>query len=137
MLAKTVALFRALRSAEDEELYRRLVQAGIEGEVASRLIVFLPMAYCRLILAASGARFPNFFRRILGDGTIEECLLSSEPIWNAAVVFAEAESQRGVLADDLLAIAARSAEFHAANQLLQGGAKLEYLAFGPTVLKAN
>jgi len=134
-ISKAVAIFRGSRSAEDNELHRSLVKAGIESEVAARLIEFLPMAYCRLTLAASGARFPNVFRRVLQDGTFEERPLSSEPVWNAAVAFAEGESERGVPAEDLLAIAARSAEFHAANQLLQGGAKLENLAFEPTVLK--
>ena len=135
IISKAVEIFRALRSAEDDELHRNLVQAGMEDQIATRLIEFLPMAYCRLILAASGARFPNVFRRVLDDGTFEERPLSSEPIWNAAVVFAERESERGVAAEDLLAVAARSAEFHAANQLLQRGAKLENLAFEPTVLK--
>lgn len=134
IISKAVAIFRAQRSAADDELYQSLVRAGIEGQVAARLVEFLPMAYCRLILAASGARFPNVFRRVLENGTFEERPLSSEPVWNAAVVFAEGESERGVPAEDLLAIAARSAEFHAANQLLQGGAKLENLAFEPTVL---
>ena len=134
-ISKAVAIFRAFRSAEDDELYRSLVQAGIEGQVAARLIELLPMAYCRLIPAASGARFPNVFRRVLMDGTFEERPLSSEPVWNAAVAFAEGESERGVAAKDLLAVAARSAEFHAANQLLQDGAKLENLALEPTVLE--
>jgi len=137
IIRKAVGIFRASRSAEDEELYRSLVQSGIEGEVATRLIEFLPMAYCRLILASSGARFPNVFRRALSDGTFEEKKLSSEPVWNAAVAFAVRESERGVPADDLLAIAARSAEFHAANQLLQNGAKLENLAFEPTVFEST
>ncbi len=136
IISKAVTILRALRSAEDDVLYRALVQAGIERQVAARLIEFLPMAYCRLILAASGARFPNVFRRVLADGTSEERPLSSEPVWNAAVAFAEGESERGVPAEDLLAVAARSAEFHAANQLLQGGAKLENLAFEPTVLES-
>jgi hypothetical protein len=135
IISKAVAIFRASRSAEDEELYRNLVKAGIAGEVAARLIEFLPMAYCRLILAASGARFPNVFRRVLADGTFEERPLSSEAVWNASVAFAEGESERGVPAEDLLAIAARSAEFHAANQLLQCGANLENLVFESTILK--
>jgi len=67
---------------------RGLVHAGIESLVAERLIEFLPMAYCRLMLAASGARFANVYRRELEDGTFEERLLSSEPVWNAVVSFA-------------------------------------------------
>jgi hypothetical protein len=37
------------------------------------------MAYCSLILAASGPRFLNTFRRALPEGTSEEQPLSSGP----------------------------------------------------------
>jgi len=134
VISKAVTILRELPSAEDHELYRVLVEADIEPQVAARLVEFLPMAYSRLILAASGARFSNFFRRVLSDGTSEECLLSSEPVWNAAVAFAEAELEQGVSGEDLLAVGARSAEFHAANRLLQAGSKLENLAFEAPVL---
>jgi len=133
IISKAVAIFRVSRFAEDDELYRSFIRAGIEYQVAIRLVEFLPMAYCRLILAASGAQFPNVFRRVLADGTSEERLLSSEPLWGAVVAFAERESERGVSAENLLAIAARSAEFDAANKLLKRGAKLENLIFGPTL----
>jgi hypothetical protein len=43
--------------------------------------------------------------------------LSSEPLWEAAVAFARTEVEHGVPGKDLLALAARSAEFDAANQL--------------------
>jgi len=78
----------------------------------------------------------NFFdtANVYSDGTSEECLLSSEPVWNAAVAFAEAELEQGVSGEDLLAVGARSAEFHAANRLLQAGSKLENLAFEAPVL---
>lgn len=136
IISKAVALLRKLRFAPDDEVYRALVTAGIERQLAMRLVEFLPIAYCRLILAASGARFSNTFRRALPGGFSEEQLLSSEPIWNAAVVFAESEAEQGVPGEDLLAVAARSAEFHAANQLLQKGARLENLTFASPILLA-
>src|SRR5579864_3128051 len=135
ILANAVEIFRTLRSAEDDKIYRSLIEGGVESELAERLIEFLPMVYCRLILASSGAKFPNVFCRLLPNGTFEERLLSSEPVWNAAARFAQCESEAGVSAEDLLAIAGRSAEFHAANQLLQRRSELEDLRFTPTVLR--
>lgn len=49
--------------------------------------------------------------------------------------FANEEVARGVSAEDLLAIASRSAEFDAANQLLNKGSKLQNLVFTPVVLQ--
>jgi len=93
------------------------------------------MAYCRLILGASGARFSDAFRRILPDGSISsERLLSSEPLWTTATAFANAELEQGVAAADLLVLAARSAEFDAANTLLNQGSQLKNLAFDPPLL---
>jgi hypothetical protein len=48
-----------------------------------------------------------------------------------AAAFARAELEQGVPGEDLLVLAARSAEFDAANQFLNQGSKLGNLAFGP------
>jgi hypothetical protein len=133
-LSRAVAIFRSSPNSKDDEVYRRLVADGVEHHLAAHLIEFLPIAYCRLILAGSGARFSNTFRRKLPDGTYGTYLLSSEPVWDAAVTFAHSEADRNVPGRDLLAVAARSAEFHAANQLLQKGSKLENLSFTPPIL---
>jgi hypothetical protein len=88
-----------------------------------------------LILEASGARFSDTLQQVLPDGGISsERSLSSEPLWEAAVAFARTEVEHGVPGKDLLALAARSAEFDAANQLLNRGAKLHGLAFAPELL---
>ena len=133
-ISKAVAIFRTSPYSEDVEVYRRLTADGVDPQVAARLVEFLPIAYSRLILASSGARFSNTFRRMLSDGTHQTRLLSSEPVWNAAVAFALGEAERNVPGRDLIAVAAHSAEFHAANQLLQKGSKLEDLILTPPVL---
>jgi hypothetical protein len=71
---------------------------------------------------------------MLPAGKSIEQPLSSEPVWDAAVAFAHAEVERGVSGQDLLAVAARSAEFDAANQLLNKGSKLENIKFTVPVL---
>jgi hypothetical protein len=133
-ISKAVTVIRKLPFEDDDQVYRAVIASGVETQLAARLVEFLPIAYCRLILASSGARFSNTFRRVLPDGTFAEQLLSAEPVWNAVVGFAEGEKERNVPAGDLLAVAARSAEFDAANQLLKSGSKLENLCFEPPVL---
>lgn len=92
------------------------------------------MVYCRLMLESSGVRFSETFRLRLANGQITpEQTLVSEPIWNEVLAFAKREIRGGISAKDILAIAARSAEFHAVNQLLNKGAKLENLSLTPVV----
>jgi hypothetical protein len=128
-IAKAVSVFRTSPNLPDEEVYITLVHDGVERHRAARLVEFLPIVYCRLILRNSGARFSNTFQRKLPGGICEELPLSSEPVWNEAVEFASAEVERGVSSKDLLAVAGRSAEFDIANQLLNKGSKLVNIVF--------
>jgi hypothetical protein len=133
-ISRAVSLFRSSRTLGDEAIYQKLVAEGVESRLAARLVEFLPIAYGRFLLERSGPRFSEYFQRRLLSGPSEELLLSSEPVWNAAVAFARTEAIQGVLAQDFLAVAGRSAEFQAANQLLNQGSKLQDLVFTPYVL---
>lgn len=132
VISKAVAVFRSSPNLGDDGIYKALVADGIEQQLAARIVEFLPMAYCRILLVNKGVKFPDTFRRLLRDGsTSADHLLSSEPLWKAAMAFAQSE---GASRKDILAVAARSAEFHAANQLLNTGSKLEDLTFMPVIL---
>lgn len=134
-IRKAVDVIRSSTALDDAAIYKVLIADGVERESAARLVVFLPMVYCRLLLANSGAIFSNKYRSTLPDGTVSLVkLLVNEPLWNEAMEFAKAEIEGGVSGQDVLAIAGRSAEFHAANQLLERGSKLENLGFdAPTI----
>jgi len=106
----------------------------MERQRAARLVVFLPSVYCRIMLRKSGAQFSASFRRLLAEGISPEKPLSSEPVWDEAMLFANREIERGISSQDILLIAARSAEFDAANQLLNQGSKLEDISFTALVL---
>ena len=92
------------------------------------------MAYARVLLENSGVRFPNCYERRLQDGMLDKRPLSSEPVWNAALEFASVEAASGVSKQDFMAVAMRSAEFQAANELLNGGSKLSDIRFTPCLL---
>ena len=82
IISRAVAAFRTSPGSGDVEIYRTLVADGIKSVVAARLVEFLPMAYCRIVLVETGVRFANTFQRKLANGnTSPEKLLSSEPIW--------------------------------------------------------
>ena len=113
-ISKAIATFRAFPNLDDYAMYRALVAAGVDHRRAAHLVEFLPLVYSRLIFRNSGALFSHTFRRSLPEGRFQEQPLASEPLWNEAVTFANAEGERGVSGQDLLAIGARSAEFDAA-----------------------
>jgi hypothetical protein len=128
-ISKAVSLFRTSRAHGDEGIYRKLVAEGVEPQLAARLVEFLPLTYGRFLLEKSGTRFSEYFQRMLSSGRSEELLLSSEPVWNAAVAFAPTEAIQGISVQDFLAVAGRSGEFQVANKLLNQGSKLQDLVF--------
>ena len=133
-ISMAVAIFREFPDASDEEALRKLAAAGVECVVARRLVEFLPMAYCRLIPSDTGVTFSDRFRRKLADGSLSaERSLNSEPLWAETLSFAKSEKQGGVTGTALLAIATRSSEFDAANQLANQGSKLKDIVLTPTV----
>jgi len=122
-IVTAVALLRELRTERDAVVHAALVSNGIEPRTAARLIELLPVAYCRSILANLGIQCPDEFRRRLPDGALSQARpLSSEPLWNDILAFSRMEIAGGVSRNDLLAIAGRSSEFDAANQLMNKGA---------------
>jgi hypothetical protein len=134
-IAQAVALLRSRTDLGDVAIYRELARHGVERPIAARLVEFLPMVYCRLIFLKPGLRFPETYRRALSDGTYSPSVsLSGDTLWNEAKKFAEAEIKSGVNGQSLLAIAGRSAEFDAANKMLNNGSKLEDIEFTETVL---
>lgn len=136
VISKAVATFREFPNASDEDILRKLISAGIARVVATRLVEFLPMAYCRLILADAGVRFCDHFQRKLEDGSLSaERQLDSDPLWAETLSFARAEKRSGVSGALLLAVAARSSEFDAANRLANEGSKLTDVILTTTVFR--
>jgi hypothetical protein len=134
-IAKAVAVIRVSTDSDEVALYRNVVAKGLAPDLAARLVEFLPMAYCRLMLQPSGVRFSGSFRRRLPNGQITpEQPLSSEPIWDAVLAFAKAEIDRGISTENLLAVAGRSAEFDVVNQLAEKGSKLSDIVLTSIVL---
>jgi len=134
VISRVANIFRESPASSDYEIYLKAVAVGVESKQAARLVEFLPMVYCRLILAGTGTRFPDIFQRRFNDGTLSpEKTLVSEPAWTEVMRFARAE-QAQVTGSDLMAIAAHSSEFDAVNQLLNRGTKPEDIALSTAVL---
>ena len=133
-IAKAVEIFRRSPDLDEGAIFELLVASGLGRQVSARLVEFLPMAYVRVLLEQSGARFPDRFVRRLANGDREERQLNSEPVWNHALEFAKSEANGVVSREEFLSLARRGAEYQAANELLKGGSKLSDIGFTPSLL---
>ena len=135
-ITKVVDLFRNSPEMDDEEIFRSLLSAGLERRLAARLVEFVPIAYCRVLLEHTGARFSETFKRLGGDHkTSGERLLRSEPAWEASLQFARREMEKGIPLQEKLQVAGRSPEFDAVSSLLNKGSLLEDIAFTTLILQ--
>jgi hypothetical protein len=133
-IRRAVAVLRKLANSDDRQVYSALIESDIQPEMAEKLVMFLPIAYGRVLLKKMGIRFSNQFKRALNDGTLVEHAFADEPIWSAVVECPREEVSGGISGEHLICVAARSAEFDAANQLLNGGSGPENIVLTPPVI---
>lgn len=131
-IASALTIFRTSPNLDDESVFRALVDKGVERSLAARLVEFLPIAYCRILLLKSGVQFSNTFTRSASPLKIQS--LSSEPVWVPFLAYAESEIRKGASRQEILIIAGRSAEFDAVNQMLHKKAELKNIALTPILL---
>jgi hypothetical protein len=134
LISTAVAAMRRFPSHGDVELYRMLVAGWIEKQRSRRV----SSNSAHGLLSASqrfGSAIFEYLSKEAGESkNSSERLLSSEPVWNAVIAFARDEAARGISRDDLLAVAGRSAEFQAVNQMLNQGSNLRDIVLTPTLL---
>jgi hypothetical protein len=132
LIAHAVSLFRN-PDLGHQEIFQKLVGAGVPRRNAARLVEFLPSAYCRVIFPEM--HYSESFQRRLPDGSMSpERLLSTEPMWNLALAFARDEMARGTPAQELLTVASQSAEFATMTHLCKGGSQPRHIHLTPTAL---
>jgi len=132
-IASALTIFRNSPELDDESVFLALVAAGVESQVASRIVEFLPIAYCRVLFLKSGVQFSNSFTR--ATSPLEIRSFSFVPEWVFFLAHAESEIRGGTTNEQILTVAGRSAEFHAINQLLDKGAELKNLVLTPVSLR--
>ncbi len=121
-------------NSEDIEIFNILILQGIDKNIAKKIIQFVPLAFCRVILESSGIVFSNYYQVSEYNGEISELRpLQDEEVFNEAIAIAIANSS-SLCGDELLVIAGRSAEFNVINELLNEGAFMNELELIPTLM---
>ena len=128
-ITSALTIFRNSPELDDESVFWELVGKGVEKSLAARMVEFLPIAYCRVLLLNSGVRFSNSFIR--GSKTQS---LSLEPVWVPVLAYAESEIRGAATNQDIILVAGRSAEFQAINEMLNKKAELKNIVLTPILL---
>ena len=138
LVSDVVRLFRQKTDVDDGGVLKLLMERGLTEQQAEELTVFVPMAFCRVMLGDSGVTFSEqYILMSYGSGASVTRSLSSQPIYRAALEIARGEEKSGVARNDFLAVAGRTAEFNAISQALDGGSKPEDLVLTPPVIFTN
>lgn len=126
----TVAAFTSNPEADDGEILRLLVGAGISDAAADRAVAFVPLAFSRVLMAKSGGHFSDDYMQADASGRVSaRARLRDDPVFEAALQAAQRANRA-----QMRAIALRSAEIHVRSKALRAGAKAEDLVYSPPVI---
>ena len=117
-----IATFLAHRGGSDDEVQAALERTGVEPWLAQRLVLLLPVALGRRLLA--GATFTEMY----SEGGVERGL-DEEPVFVAAQRRAESADR-----EEIESIGLRSSEVQAASSALNAGSELANLVFSNVTL---
>jgi len=92
----------------------------------------MPIAFARVLLSGLGISLGDTYTLRTPSGRVLSRRFQDHPVFRAATALA----QSGVGSDALLAVAGRSAEFKAVNQLLLSGSRPADLRFSEPVLSS-
>lgn len=133
-ISKAIRVLSAGRELEDSKLIERLVADGVERSYATRLVLFIPVAYARLVLGSFCVKFSDYFLRSYGEGRVSaEQRLDSDAVWLEVRNSAEAHI-RVLSRDERRWIAGRSPEFKVINQVLNDGLEIKDSVLSPLVV---
>jgi hypothetical protein len=130
-----VEIFQSHPDLDDDGIADHLEKQGISEPLTTRLIQFLPIAFCRVFFAPQGVRFPGHYVVMTPHGKhAGEFQMEDEPVYVAARQAAQENWDAGGDTRPFLALAARSASFAAIMKLSKGGASLDKILCSPPIL---
>jgi len=119
----TADLIATQPTISDDDLAMELEHMGWASDLADRLGVFVPLAFGRVFLAADPPQFSDEYKILDEDSKRSAWAeLSNEPIYVLATELAQVWQRSGDL-EKLEAVASRSAETQAVQQLLAEGGR--------------
>ena len=109
----------------DDEMTFVLKQKGLDESFIPGYLVWIPMAFCRFMLQGE-IQFPAHYQSF--DPATEKTSrksYSENLLFQEATKYAEVAVSQGLRGNNFIAVAGRSAEFHAINQMELAGSEFE------------
>lgn len=125
-IAIALRVFKAGPRKPNAEMIEDLVGAGLNRRLAVQLFLLLPVAYCRTMFEPHGVHFPDYFQLSDESGAVIVSIPFSSVSFLSDALAAAKMSCDGD--ESFIAVAGRSAEFRAVNQLLLSGAELKNIS---------
>ena len=122
--------------ADDAMLVEEIINSGIGRVDAEKLIVFIPLAFGRIMLSRLGTPLPSSLFKVRdAQGSWVAHSLDAEPLYHAACNVAQAVFTHGVVTREVYQqVMLRSTEVTLANQALNDGVTLDGAIFSPPLL---
>ncbi|WP_017327777.1 hypothetical protein [Synechococcus sp. PCC 7336] len=126
-------IFQELQDLDDKELIEVFLSRGISKDLANEIVVFVPMAFCRIMLMNSRVSFPHsFVFKEVVTGSEQEHLFTDISTFCEAFLIAESRLDLGF--NYFIGVAKRSCEYHAISNLVSHGSRLEDIILVPPII---
>jgi hypothetical protein len=137
-IKKAAPVFLSHKHLEDEDLVNVLIEKGFSESVARKLVLFMPIAFGRIILndlkVKAGDEYECFQKKgIFTDKRRRK--LVSESVYSESLKIAAEMAGKETTGQIFLAIAFRSAEVNAVNQMELQGSNPENVVLTPILIQ--
>ena len=117
-IGEAVGVLQDYPFVPNSHIIEMLVALEFEREIAVQMMVFIPMAYLRALLAPQGVPFPSICKLRDNSGASWTAALPDEPIFVAACEHAQKNIARGMAREHIQGIILRSCEFPSVKRQL-------------------
>jgi hypothetical protein len=134
-IERFVASFQEQPEADLEPVLHELLRQGVARELAEKVIVFVPLAFGRLVLDRVGVAYSSDFTRAATDGTYaSKYRLDDEPIYRQAVLLAPSYAASPRYGQAFEAVCAWSGEVSIVSDALGRNDDPRTITLGPPVI---
>ena len=116
----------------NNELLGKLVNDGMNENIATEILLFFPTALGRVFLSNQKINFPDEYLLYNGEILVERKNLSNNPIFVELMEYSKKVLKYKLSKNDLINLLVRGAEFNAINKALNNGSDLSNLKILPS-----
>lgn len=128
-ISRAIKIFLLNPEADDKPMLSILEDHGIPNKSANYLVLYIPLAFSRIVCKDLAVNFTNEYVEHYQDGKTETGSLSNNEMFLQVQKCSEQIISEGIGSDSILNIAGRSHEFKLVNDALNKGIELSKVKF--------